>query len=177
MANEAYLQFVRDGDQASRQAELKEFAGPNAAAYLQVYEKMVMEANRPAGEKPKFSLFSAGFNVGAFFLGPVWFFYRKMWGWAWGFVGLLIVVGIIPGTNRVGLPVGIVLGLYGNRLYVTHAIAKLQKMRAAGGGGPLVPEQVAAAGGVSKVAGWIAGVILVGLTAIAIYAMIAIGDR
>ncbi len=172
MANQAYQHFLLDPDAEARRQDFASFVGPNAAAFLPVYERARAAANRPPGEKVKFSFLGNGFNVGAFFGGPVWFFYRRMWAWAWGLTVVLFLIGLIPGTSRIGFPVGISLGLGANQLYVAHAITKVAKLRAAG---MVAPQQLAAAGGVSKLAAWIAGTILAGLFALTIWALFTLG--
>lgn len=171
MANTAYLDFMKDPDPVARRVELAQFIGPNAESFLKIYDHMRSVANRPPGEKVKFSFFANGFNAGAFFLGPVWFFYRKLWGWAWGVVGLVVVLGLLPIGNRIGLPLGVGLAVAANQLYTAHAISAVIKMRAAAGGGPIPAEQLAQAGGVSKTAGWIAGGVYLVLVALGILAL------
>ena len=153
MANEAYMQFMRDPDLPARRREVSIFFGPHADKYLAVFDRMHAAANRPVGEKLKFSLAGNGFNAAAFFLGPVWFFYRKLWIYAWSITALIVVVGLLPAGARLGLPISV--GLAANQLYVGHSVATIAKMHAAGG--ELSAEQLARAGGVSTTAGWIAG--------------------
>ena len=146
---------MRDPDPLARRREIAAFFGPHAEKYLAVYDRMHAVANRPAGEKLRFSFAGNGFNAGAFFLGPVWFFYRKLWVYAWSITALIVVVGLLPVGNRLGLPIGIGLALAANQLYVGHAIATIAKMQCEGG--ELLAQQLARAGGVSTTAGWIAG--------------------
>ncbi len=172
MANQDYLHFLLDPDADARRQDFITFVGPNANRFLPAYEHARAMANRAPGEKVKSSFGSNGFNAGAFFAGPVWFFYRRLWGWACGLTVALFLIGLIPGTSRVGLPVGVVLGFSANQLYVSHAITRVARMRQQGRG---APEQLAAAGGVSKVAGWIAGTVFVLLTALTLYALFTLG--
>lgn len=170
MANSAYLDTFKSPDQEDRRAELRDFFGPNADSFLKVYDRMRDDALSAGNGRPKFRFAGGGFEAAAFFAGPVWFFYRKMWAWAWGLTALLIVLGLIPGVNRVGLPVGIALAFGAHRLYVTYAMDKLKKMRAATG--VLNPETVRRVGGVSVLAGWISGGIYALLLALAIIGII-----
>ena len=146
---------MRDPDPLARRCEVSTLFGPHSDKYLALYDRMYAVANRPAGEKFKFSFAGNGFNAAAFFLGPVWFFYRKLWVYAWSITALIVVVGLLPVGNRLGLPIGIGLALGANQIYVGHAIATIAKMHKAGGAPS--PEQLAKAGGVSTTAGWIAG--------------------
>ena len=172
MANQAYMQFMQDPDAAARLADFGVFVGPKVKAFLPAYEKQRAAANRAPGEKVKFEWASGGFNAGAFFGGPIWFFYRRMWAWAWGLTVALLLIGLIPGTSRVGLPVGIVLALWGNQLYVTHAVTKIAKLREAGRGSV---EELQRAGGVSKLAAWISGIVYAGLIALTFWALFTLG--
>ena len=86
----------------------------------------------PDGKVP-FRWSSAGFNAGAFFGGPVWFFYRKLWAWAWGICGLIVVLGLLPLPRGVGVGLGVGLAVAANRLYVGHAIGRLTRLRSVNG--------------------------------------------
>ena len=172
MANQDYLHFLLDPDADARRQDFTTFVGPNAKAFLPAYERARAVANRAPGEKVKLTLGGTGFNVGAFFVGPVWFFYRRLWVWACGLTVALFLIGLIPGTSRIGLPVGLGLGFGANQLYVSHAITRVARMRAQGRG---APEQLAAAGGVSKVAAWIAGTVFALLMALTLYGLFTLG--
>ena len=155
----ALLDFASDPDQLSREAELRDFFGPNADKFLAAYRRLRPGPNR----RGSFSVLGAGFNGAAFLTGPVWFFYRKYWNAAWIVVGLMIFFNIISYyvsglALRGHFPLGVLLGLFANRLYILHATKKLNQMRA-GSEGVLQPEQVRHAGGVSVTAAWISGII------------------
>ncbi len=156
----ALLDFANDPDQMSREAELRDFVGPNAEKFLAAYRKM-----RPGPDgKTRFRIFGEGFCWPAFFLGPIWFFYRKMWAVAWGIVGLLVVTNVLgilaPSLpiQRIGFPVAVIIGGWAFRLYVTQAASRLNTMRTANGG-VLRPETVRQAGGVSVTAAWVSGIV------------------
>ena len=172
MANQAYTQFMLDPNAGARQADFGAFVGPNVKAFLPAYERLWTAANRPRGEKVKFQWASGGFNAGAFFGGPVWFFYRKMWAWGWCLTIALVLIGFIPGTSRVGLPVSLGLAIGANQLYVTHAVTKIAKMREAG---RTSVEDLQRVGGVSKAAAWISGSIYAILIVLAIVALFTLG--
>lgn len=155
MAANAYQAFLLDPDQAARRAELERFFGPNAHKFMAVYD--TLQADAAAGDKPKFRLFGGGFSVPAFLFGPVWFLYRKMWVIAGVVVAAMVAISLIPGAGRAGLPIGIALGLMAYRVYVQHAIGVLAKARRPDG--TIDPHDIARAGGVSRTAGWISGVI------------------
>ena len=118
------------------------------------------------GNVPSFSLLSGGFSAAAFFLGPVWMLYRKMWLWAAGVFAFAIAIGYIPGLpHAAGIGLAAAMGAAGRRIYVFHAIAKIGKWRAAGG----QPDQLARLGGVSATAGWASGLVLLVLFAVTLY--------
>ena len=154
--NSAYLAFLADPNQEARYAELRDFFGPNADKFLPVYEKLRASTPQVTGQRPKSQLFGGGFEPAAFFLGPVWFFYRKMWLIAWLIVGLMVVLAFIP-FRAVGMVLGITLATMAHRVYVQHAVQKLVALHASNA--VVTPALVQAAGGVSKPAGITSGVI------------------
>lgn len=170
MPNE-FLTFANDPDQMSREAELRDFIGPNADKFLTYYRNMLPGPNG----RPAFKLFGAGFNPGAFFGGPVWFFYRKLWAWAWGITGLIVILSFLPFPRGVGIGLGAGLAAAANRVYLSHAISKLTRLRSVNGF--LDPAAVRQAGGVSTTAGWVSGVIYVGVTILGILAMIYLASK
>lgn len=164
--NSAYLAFLADPNQEARRAELRDFFGPHADTFLNAYERVRAQTPQVTGGRPKFQMFGGGFEVAAFFLGPVWFFYRKMWLVAWVIVGLMVVLAFIP-FRAVGLVLSVTLATMAHRVYVQHAVQKLAALHATNGN--VTPAEVQALGGVSKPAGIISGVIfgLIYLLAIA----------
>ncbi len=170
MAANAYQAFLLDSDQAARRAELEQFFGPNAHKFMAVYD--TLQADAAAGGKPKYRLFGGGFSVPAFLFGPVWFLYRKMWVIAGVVVAAMIAISRIPGASRAGLPIGIALGLMAYRVYVQHVIGALARVRRPDG--TIDPQEIARAGGVSRTAGWISGVIYGLLILISIVSIIVL---
>lgn len=154
--NSAYLAFLADQNQEARRAELRDFFGPNAETFLRAYDKLREDTPSVSGGRPKFRLFGGSFEPAAFFLGPVWFFYRKMWTFAWVIIGLMIVVSFLP-VHSVGLILSIILAGMAHRSYVQHAVTRLSKLHATNA--VVTPAMVQAEGGVSKPAGIISGVI------------------
>ncbi|WP_164981628.1 DUF2628 domain-containing protein [Silvibacterium dinghuense] len=154
-------QFLLDEDQEARRAELMAFIGPNADKFMPTYDSMRARLVAPAGgKKPKII---RGFVAAAFFLGPVWFLYRKMWMVSLIILGVVVVFALlpIPGGNRIGLPIGIALAISGKYTYVEHAMKRIIALR---GASPVADLSVLAKeGGVSKPAGYISAAALVGL--------------
>ncbi len=156
MAESAQLRFLRDPEPDKRREELRLFLGPNAAAFLPAYDKMVADANRPAGAKRKLGFYRYGFTTAAFFVGPVWFFYRKLWVWGWSLTGIIVALAWLPLPSRTGLLLSMAMALMAKQIYLNHAIVKIAALREAR---EPSPEELQAAGGVSKTAGWIGGVV------------------
>ena len=175
MADQTYRNFLLDPDQTSRRAELATFFGPHADKFLKAYDAQVVAANRAPGEKIKFQWFSGSYVWPAFFIGPVWFFYRKMWAWGVGITVVVLLIGLLPITSRLGFPLGVALALSGPMFYLGHAVKKIEELRGQSAGGVIDPARLAAVGGVSKAAGWIGGIVYGLMVALTIYGIIALG--
>ena len=154
MPDTTYLDFVKDPDQATRRQELVTFFGPNPGKYLAIYDNMAAIANRPAGTRPPFQLFGGGFSWPAFFLGPIWMLYRKMWLWGGIILAVFLIFTFLPLPRGAGIGLAAGMAVAGARLYVTSAISTVSKLRGD-------PARLSAAGGVSPLAGWVSGVIYV----------------
>ncbi len=172
MANDPYINFLQDPDQVSRQAELATFFGPHGAKFLKGYEMQRAMMTRTTGGKIRYSFLRAGYVWPAFFVGPVWFFYRKMWLWGGILTAVVVVLGLLPIAGRVGFPLGIAMAVGGSSLYLNHAVRTIERLRQASPNGVVDPQQLAAAGGVSKTAGWIGGVVYGLLLLLALYGII-----
>ncbi len=175
MAN-AYIDFLQDPDVESRRAELRDFCGPNAEAFLKTFDQQRTQSLAiGTGGPGRFGGLGVGFTPAAFFLGPVWFFYRKMWAWAWGLTVLLFLLGwFLPNLRGVSIGIAAGMGAVGKRVYVDHAVRVLTRLRSQGA---LTLDSVRAAGGVSKAAGWISGIVFGGLAAIAVAAQIYLAQH
>lgn len=159
----AYTDFLADPDPQARRAELVAFIGPGSAPFLKMYD--ALQAPAAAGRRPKFGATNS-FVVMAFFLGPCWFFYRRLWIWAWSLVAVILFVGFLPLPRNTGVILGVVLAIMGRFAYLQHAILRIAKLR---GGGPVADlALLAREGGVSPVAGWVSSVIYVGVTLVVI---------
>lgn len=152
--------FFRDPDQDSRRAELRDFFGPNADVFLRTYERMRTSALLPKGSGSFWANLRLGaFEPAAFFCGPVWFFYRKLWAWAWGITAFEVIFGVVASLlhMRGGFAAGAILAVVAHRTYVDHAMSRITKLRASGG--VVDPQAVRMAGGVSRLAGWVSGTV------------------
>ena len=115
----------------------------------------------------------AGFNVGAFFFGVIWLFYRKMYLYAVMAMALMIVIGVVETFLEVegfGSMIGlsIAFGVFGNGLYKHHVDKQIAKIRQFGHGDVTATFQNA--GGTNWVAALIPLLLVVGITGLAIMA-------
>ncbi len=181
MATPVVQGFLEDPDQTSRRAELIAFCGPNADGFLAVYDRMFAVANRDPSQGRGLlgSLapwLGGGFCAPAFFLGFVWFFYRRMWVWGGGFVLTMILIEWVPGTSQIGLVLAIAMALIARRLYVGHSISAIARLRAQTGPNEDSSRFLLAlrsAGGVSRGAGWLSGGVFLLITLITLASRLA----
>ncbi len=168
-------EFLHDPDQLHRREDLLAFFGPHADKYLLVYDRLHARANRAPGEKIRFNFLRGGGMSGpAFFVGPVWFFYRKMWLYGGILTALMLLLAVLPAFLSIGslsLPISIGIAIVSKQIYVSDAINTIQKLRAANP--TLSPQTLAHAGGVSKTAGWISGAIYALLVILGIGSMVS----
>ncbi|MCQ8279728.1 DUF2628 domain-containing protein [Acetobacteraceae bacterium KSS8] len=142
--------FLRHGDPAERRDELRRYIGPNADSFLPVYDRMQA--------KQSSALPWTGFCWPAFFLGPVWFFYRKLWLFAGLLCAIILAVALIPKLPPIsGLIVSFISARMARWLYLTDAMKRLEALRETGQINR--PGAIERAGGVSKPAAWISGII------------------
>lgn len=157
MAATALHQLVTDPDQPTRRAELRAFLGPNPEGFLVHYDRI--RANEALGNRLT-SLFGYGLCAPAFFLGPVWFFYRKMWLWASGYCALMLLLATAPVGGGAGLGLSVAAALIARWAYLDHAariMARLRVLRPADDEHTYLAH-LATEGGVSKLAGWLSGI-------------------
>ena len=129
------------------------FFGPNAAVYLRAYDRMRDGlVARPGGRWR--GLFLSGMSGPAFFVGPVWFFYRKLWVYGAVLTGVLVGLDFLP-IGRLSLPISLGIAVMAKPVYLQHAMATIERLR--GPDGRIDPGRLLAAGGVSRLAGWIGG--------------------
>lgn len=151
------------------------YIGPSAPMYL-----MRMTQMKQRGGKMSFML-------SAFFLGPFYFLYRKMWGWA-AATGIVTLILLIPevltmlvyaanplvagltfskldqlqtASNIAMLVFNSLCGLFALYLYQKNGAKKINRLREQADGGPIAPEKLAKAGGVSTIGVLVGLVILI----------------
>ena len=127
---------------------LRRFIGPNANHYIDIWKK---SRAKNAG---RFVMRPSWNWAAALFFWP-WALYRKLWLWA--FLDFLLFH--IPGMFRnefllLSAPMIVVTGLYGNGLYLRHALARIAKLKATSTSRDELLERLEKAGGVSKAAVW-----------------------
>lgn len=166
MAREnAYTRFLRDEDTSARRAELEAFVGPGASPYLHMYERL-----RASPGRAPFGAIVSGVAM-AFWLGPCWFFYRKMWGYAWMIIAGIAVLALLPVPAGAGIGVAVALAMFGRYIYFQHAVGAITRLRC---GAPVADlDELRRRGGVSRRAGWISSGIYLAMTAIALLSAIA----
>jgi hypothetical protein len=167
MAARALTQLVHHPDQAARRAELIVFCGPNPESFLALYNRLAADA--ASGER-RLTSSIGGLCAPAFFLGPVWFFYRKMWLWAWGYCAVMLLLALVPVGGQAGLALSVAAALIARWAYVDHAsraIARLRRIRPADEQAYLT--RLAEAGGVSRLAGWASGIFFATALALAVW--------
>ena len=118
------------------------FIGKKYQSYYQ--EKFQnLEALKPKG----------GFNIAAFFIGPIWLFYRKMYAYGFIYIAFMIIYGIFAdfveisdSTDRaISIAVAVTLGLSGNGLYknfvdkkLTTSVRGIEEAQEQGGTNPVL---------------------------------------
>lgn len=124
------------------------FIGPNP-------DKFIKAAGVGAGGKQ-----STTFNWPAFFIGPIWLFYRKLY--LWGACLLLVpvvLVVIFPQLSKVSFGYGVLLGLLGHKIYMNHATSKIGKIKKLDLSDDEFKDRLKKAGGTSP-AGAVFGVVI-----------------
>ncbi|HLH95837.1 MAG TPA: GYF domain-containing protein [Xanthobacteraceae bacterium] len=139
--------------------DLREFFGPRAETYLAIHARMRSGTNAFAG----------GWNWPVFFIGFPWFFYRKMY-----VIGAIVLIApalaayLIGFTGNAGISA--VLATLANRIYISIAMRRLKKADTLALVGEERRDYLRRAGGVSVVAGTLAGLVLAASFASIIFA-------
>lgn len=115
----------------------------------------------------------SGFNLPAFFLGPIWLFYRKMYAYGFIYIGFVLVLAVfvaIFGISQafdlaISIGLSIAMGLIGNTLYRTFVDRKIMKIKK-------IPafqiakmkEEFGEQGGTNVIVAWLLFILIVFLT-------------
>jgi hypothetical protein len=104
-------------------AQFEKFIGPRSKYYLRVFYTQILEKRR------------VGWNWAAFFLGPIWFAYRKLYlpavalaavMFGFGLAGSFVSTPVAGMLLRIAfLALLIIVGMYGNYFYRVHALQQL----------------------------------------------------
>lgn len=133
------------------------FIGKNASKYIMKFKSF---------EAGGYDSFKATWHWPAFLVPFFWLLYRKLYLWAL----LAFVISIIPYINILAM---IAFGIIGNFIYYKHAKKKIIEIKSLQPSETQRLVEYARVGGVSNVALWVAGVLLL-ITIIGILAAIAI---
>jgi hypothetical protein len=133
----------------SDEALLRRFIGPNANYYIDVWKR-----NRSKDAERRFRMRPSWNWPAALFLWT-WVLYRKMWLLA--FLAFLLM-HVLSAFRSEGLVLSALMivatGVYGNSLYLRHALARIAKIRASSSSEEEVLKRLEKAGGASKGAVW-----------------------
>lgn len=122
---------------------------PNARRFERVWAKLRGQS------MAKGAGFAQSWCWPALVFGFAWFFYRKLWAMGAVLLILPIVLGYFLSAHGGAIGISAASTILAKNLYVQHAVTRIAKIRAAGGGAP----EIAAAGGVSVAGGAIGGVL------------------
>jgi hypothetical protein len=150
--------LLNDVDQERIRCDLATFFGPRSQHFLPVYEKMLANRSRAFPLSWSWAVFLGSF---------VWFFFRKMYLLGAGLVVLPIILGlVIGGTGGGGVMVS--FALFAKPLYVRTALVRISKADQLSLTGAERDDYLQRAGGVSIVAGVLAGILYAALLAMLI---------
>jgi hypothetical protein len=138
------------------------FAGPNHEVYSHTLEKM--RAKDPALRKLPLT-----WCWPAFLITIPWLLYRKLYGWAAGLIGTVVILSLVFPTNSNSGTVGlsVMLGMMGKALYVQRAFKRIEKLRARAANEEELEALVKKAGGVSIPGAVIGTILFVGFNVLA----------
>ena len=118
----------QDVESSEYDKQLRLFVGGNASFYMKKWDHFLFPHKY------------AGWNWAAFFLGPVWFAYRKMYSHFFIIYGMYTLVSAVSLTNNLIFAlVGImsvfipyIIGSTANKLYYNHARRQIKQKRQGG---------------------------------------------
>ncbi len=96
------------------EADWRAFIGPQAERYLAIHQRM-----RQARYRGRWASFQASWHWPAFFFPPLWFWYRRLYGWAL----LSLPTLLLPGLAN------ILWGNVAHGIYYRHARNQIRQMR------------------------------------------------
>ncbi|MCY7352557.1 MAG: DUF2628 domain-containing protein [Cytophagaceae bacterium] len=161
---------LQDELQSTNDEQLRTFFGTQVGYYLDVTQDLRDGIHR--------------YNMWAFFLGILWILYRKMY--AVFFITVLLIIleqqvedWLFPALannstwNTVfNLGVASTIGFLGNRLYIRHALGKIEAVRALNLDEEQTQAELRRQGGTS----WAGPLIFLGFLAVVLYLALAAGE-
>jgi hypothetical protein len=163
--------LMNDPDQDRIHADLATFFGPRADRYLKVYERL--RPKQVGLSQSSFGMWR-NWNWAAFFGSFVWFFYRKQYLVGAAVVLIPLVLSLFLGAAGTS-GIAVAIALSANPVYVTMALRRISKADKLGLHGAERTQYLRRAGGVSLVAGLLAGILYAALFALMIFAVV--GNR
>lgn len=120
------------------------FVGPNHEIYRRTLAKM--RAKDPALRKILLT-----WCWPAFLITIPWLLYRKLYSWAAGLIGAVIVISLVlPESSNSGmLGIYMIMGMIAKPIYVQYALKRIEKLRGRTGSEEELEALVRKAGGVS----------------------------
>ncbi len=113
----------------------------------------------------------AGFNIGAFFFGVMWLFYRKMYLYGFAMLGIILVEGLIETalgieSHAASIGFAVFFGFCGNGIYKHFAERQIKHIQRSQTSPEQLEQSLSLAGGTNIVAPLILLVIVVSLIAL-----------
>lgn len=142
--------FYENDDQDRIRADLATFFGPRSDLYLAFYEKMRIQDG-----------WASGWSWPVFFGSFIWFFYRKMYIWGASLILAPIVLALLFPSLSGGAFV--YFAVAAKPIYVHAALKRIKKADELGLSGAERTDYLQRAGGVSRIAGLLAGVLFAAL--------------
>ncbi|MGL5695080.1 MAG: DUF2628 domain-containing protein [Peptostreptococcaceae bacterium] len=121
--NETFKSFVNSSSSDSNKAswnnkDMVDYIQKNPEYYIPKFEQ-IQEYNK-----------STSWNWASFLLGPLWFLYRKMYAFGFGFMVLAFILSYIPFIGwALPLACSVCYGIYGNDLYLKHLCKNLDEIK------------------------------------------------
>lgn len=159
---EKFLALFQEANQERVRADLRTFFGPNADVYLETFDKM----RAREGKLPMTWHWTAFLTVFP------WFFYRKMYSLGALLILIPVVLSLL-GLTGGGGALAATTGMFAKSFYVQMALGRILKADALGLSGSERSQYLEHAGGVSVIAGTLAGFVFAALLGIAILAFFA----
>jgi len=133
---------------------LRRFIGPEAHHYMEIY----YDAKAKNHDKPLSAIRAWSWPAALLFL--PWALYRKMWLFGGGMTMIGIVLSLLfpVGSTPIGLGLAVMTGFLSNRIYLQHAVRRIEKLKAISASEDELLERVQWTGGVSVLGAWLGAI-------------------